>query len=144
MTELNLAYSFNNEDDDEMNYQPPQKPPQQIQQSPPQIQQPPQQIQQTPQQIPQQVYKINHQQHQQQQRYPEYSFWDRMVLSRGDVMKLFILSLVVVIGISIEKLGCHYMTSYITSNDLSNLQEFLVRLSLPIFVILLVWIIKSF
>lgn len=143
MTELNLAYSFNNEDDDEMNYQPPQKPPQQVQQSPP-IQQLPPQIQQPPPQIPPQVYKINHQHHQQQQRYPEYSFWDRMVLSRGDVMKLFILSLVVVIGISIEKLGCHYMSNYITSNDLSNLQEFLVRLSLPVFVILLVWIIKSF
>ena len=67
-----------------------------------------------------------------------------MVLSRGDVMKLFILSLVIVIGISLEKLGYHYMNNYITSNDLSSLQEFLVRLSLPIFIVLLLWIIKSF
>lgn len=149
MTELNLAYSFNNEEEEEMNYpSPPRQTPPPTPQPPSvqqlqQIQQPPQQIQQSP-QIPQQVYKLNVQQQPQIQRYPEYSFWDRMVLSRREVLKLFILSIVIVIGISLEKIGSHYISNYISSNDLSTLQEFLVRLSFPIFVILLLWIIKSF
>ena len=150
MTELNLAYSFNNDDDDEINYQPPQKQqPPQMPQQPPQPPQPPQQPPQIPQQflhqqqIPQQVYKINTQNHQQQQRYPEYSFWDRMVLSRRDMLKLFILALVVVIGISLERIGCHYLTNYINSNDLTTIQELLVRFSFPLVIILILWIIKS-
>ena len=146
MTELNLAYSLNNEEDDEMNYPPP-PPPKQTSPQPPSPQQL-QQIQQPPQQIPQQVYKLNFQQQPQQsqqiQRYPEYSFWDRMVLSRREVLKLLILSIVIVIGISLEKIGYHYISNYISSNDLTSLQEFLVRLSFPLFVILLLWIIKSF
>jgi len=74
---------------------------------------------------------------------PEYSFWDRMVLSRREILKLFILALVIVIGISLEKIGCHYITNYINSNDLTTVQELLVRFSFPIFIILILWIIKS-
>jgi len=76
-------------------------------------------------------------------RYPEYSFWDRMVISKRDVLKLFILSIVIILGISIEKIGYHYISNYINANDLTTLQELLVRLSFPIVVFLLLWIIKS-
>ncbi len=74
---------------------------------------------------------------------PEYSFWDRMVLSRREILKLVMLALVVVIGISFERIGCHYITNYINSNDLSTIQELLVRFSFPIVIILILWIIKS-
>ena len=77
-----------------------------------------------------------------QQSY-QYSFWDRMVISRREVLKLFILSLVIILGISIEKIGYHYLSNYINSVDLSSLQEFLVRLSFPILVFIILWIIKS-
>jgi len=79
----------------------------------------------------------------QYQRNFEYSFWDRMVMSKREVLKLFILSIVIILGISIYKIGEHYITEYLNSNDLSSFQEFLVRLSYPIIVFLLLWIIKS-
>ena len=77
------------------------------------------------------------------QRNPEYSFWDRMVLSKNDVLKLVILSLIIVLGISIEKVLFHYINQYLTENLLSPMQDFLVRLSIPVSVILFLWIIKS-
>ena len=77
------------------------------------------------------------------QRNPEYSFWDRMVLSKNDVIKLVILSLIIVLGISIEKVLFHYINQYLTENLLSPMQDFLVRLSIPVSVILFLWIIKS-
>ncbi len=77
------------------------------------------------------------------QRNPEYSFWDRMVMSKREVLKLFILSIVVILGISLEKIGYHYISLYLNSTDLSTFQEFLVRISFPLLVFLLLWIIKS-
>jgi hypothetical protein len=73
----------------------------------------------------------------------QYSFWDRMVMSRREVLKLFILSIVVILGISLEKIGCHYVNQYLSSNDLTTIQELLVRLSFPIIVFIILWIIKS-
>ncbi len=147
MTELNLAYELND-------YEQPQHQPQhqlspskqdQQQQIQHQIQQ---QMQQ--QQLQQQQYEYEQQQqlqqqasHQQQRRHPEYSFWDRMIMSKREVMKLFILSIVIMLGISLEKLGFHYLSSYISSTDLTSTQEFFVRLSFPIIVFLILWIIKS-
>ena len=64
-------------------------------------------------------------------------------MSKREVLKLFILSIVIILAISLEKLGSYYMTSYLTSTDLSSLQEFMVRLSFPIIVFLFLWIIKS-
>ena len=138
MTELNLAY----EKMDEYDTSPPQP-----QLQAPQLKQEERQdrIQQQMLQMQQQEQPVYYQQPQQQhqRRYPEYSFWDRMVMSKREVFKLFILSIVIVLGISLEKLGFHYITSYISSNDLTTFQEFMVRLSLPIIVFLFLWIIKS-
>jgi hypothetical protein len=79
----------------------------------------------------------------QQNRNPEYSFWDRMALSRNDVFKLVLLSFVIVLGISIEKIGTHYITQYLSDNILSSIQEFIVRISYPIIIFIFLWIIKS-
>ena len=150
MTDLNLAYDQMNEYESsipQIQSQPPQPPQQQQQSIPqppsPQLSQPHQQQLNVekfqmyqPQQIPQQNYNY-------QKRYPEYSFWDRMVMSKREVLKLFILSIVIILGISIEKIGFHYLSSYLSSSDLSPFQEFMVRLSFPIFVFLFLWIIKS-
>lgn len=73
----------------------------------------------------------------------QYSFWDRMVMSRREVMKLFILSLVIILGVSLEKIGFHYINQYLASNDLTYIQELLVRFSFPIIVFIILWIIKS-
>lgn len=158
MTSLDLAFdddfetkqSFHNKGEEEYNQlqsnskQQPQQPQQQ-----PQAQLQPQQPQ--PRQQPKenftdyQVYQETPQRQmrpQIQQSY-QYSFWDRMVMSRREVMKLFILSIVIILGISLEKIGCHYINQYLTSNDLTNIQEFLVRLSFPIIIFIILWIIKS-
>jgi len=121
--------------------QPPQQPPQPL---PQQLPQPQSQTkehfnnyypyqEQAP--VPQSQMRI-------QQTY-QYSFWDRMVMSRREVMKLFILSIVIILGISLEKIGCHYINEYLTSNDLTYIQELLVRFSFPIIVFIILWIIKS-
>jgi len=91
-------------------------------------------------------YNYQEQQRQSPNQYsrtPQYSFWDRMVMSRREVLKLFILSLVIILAISLEKIGCHYLYNYISSTDLTTFQEFLVRLSFPIVVFIILWIIKS-
>lgn len=156
MTELNLAYDQMNEYDLSPNQQSSQTLPskqQQIQEERQyQIQQAQIQAQQQAQQQAQmqQVQQQAHMQLQQsqnkdyyQKRYPEYSFWDRMVMSRREVLKLFILSIVIILGISLEKIGSHYISTYLNSTDLSSFQEFMVRLSFPICVFLILWIIKS-
>ena len=162
MTDLNVAYSYGNDDepsynnmqnfqDNEIQQQPQIKKEVELPKQTPVYQQPvhqPQQLQQPqmqnyyqnqPQQQPQQQL----QQQYKRQRNPEYSFWDRMVMSRTDVIKLFILSIVIVLGISIEKIGYYYISSYLNENTLSSIQELLVRLSFPIIVFILLWIIKS-
>jgi len=144
MTELNIAYDDYKPMNDENDYQP-QMPPQQQPQMPQQQQQLPQQpppqnnyyIQQQPQLPPPAQLPIK------RNRYPEYSFWDRMAMSRGDVFKLVLLSFVIVLGISIEKLGSHYITQYLADNVLSPLQEFIVRITYPVVIFLFLWIIKS-
>ena len=154
MTELNLAYANNTEDFEDMempslkekeNKQQQQQ--QQIQQQ--MLQQQQQQQQQQQAQMPPSPQMRARQAepekftNQYQQRYPEYSFWDRMVMSRREVLKLFILSIVIILGISLEKIGCHYIMMYINSNDLTTFQDLMVRLSFPIIVFIILWIIKS-
>jgi len=160
MTDINLAYNLNNDIDEEFNNQTPnQSQSSQNQRTPPT---PPQQQQldmnefqkerekererimihkqQLPQRNQLQEQFTNNYQY---QRNPEYSFWDRMVMSKREVLKLFILSIVVILGISLEKVGFHYITMYLESTDLSTFQEFLVRISFPVIVFLILWIIKS-
>jgi hypothetical protein len=166
MTELNIAYTTDimGEDmsklHDDNDFQQQQQQ-QQQQQSPLQQSQPQIQIQPQPQPLiqpqlhsQQQQPNINnfympqqHQpmkkQYQQPQRTPEYSFWDRMIMSRPDVFKLILLSFVIVLGISIDRFATHYITSYLSDNILSPIQELLFRLSYPILIFLFIWIIKS-
>ena len=162
MTSLDLAF------DDEFESFPPvppkkktiedyqsQPPQQQPSSQPPQQQpssQPPQQPQLNFQQYskehfnnysPYQEQTSSHQPQNRVQQTYQYSFWDRMVISRREVMKLFILSIVIILGISLEKIGCHYINQYLSSNDLTYIQELLVRFSFPIIVFIILWIIKS-
>jgi hypothetical protein len=156
MTELNIAYSYNGNDIMDENsmteYQPDNYQNQQPQQPQHQPQQQPQQLQpQAPpppvSQPPPVIYYQPPQQHRKpppvQQRTPEYSFWDRMMLSSNDVFKLILLAFVVVLGISIEKFGSHYMNTYLSDNILSPIQEFIIRLSYPLLIFIFLWIIKS-
>lgn len=143
MTSLDLAF------EEEFENTPPPPPPKKkpVPEYQPQI---PPQIPQMPQQEVKERF-TNYYEYQEQPQQPppvpqrpyQYSFWDRMVMSRREVMKLFILSIVIILGISLEKIGCHYITNYLSSNDLTTFQELMVRLSFPIVIFIILWIIKS-
>lgn len=157
MTDINLAYSYNNMEEDE--YKKDEKENEEIYNKSKQEQhniielQKQRELQLKAQAQAQEqknnnqyYYQYQQQQPQQQQhiqRHPEYSFWDRMIMSKREVLKLFILSIVIILGISIEKVGFYYISLYLNSTDLSSFQEFLVRISFPLIVFLLLWIIKS-
>jgi len=72
-----------------------------------------------------------------------YSFTDRMTMKRGDVLKLFVFALVIVLAIAIHKFGKHYMSKYLEQNVFTDFQEFMFRLSYPVVVLLTIWILKS-
>lgn len=76
-------------------------------------------------------------------RRPSYSFWDRMVLKRPEVIKLAIFSLVIVLAISLDRIGTFYMSKYIGDNILTDFQELMLRMSYPIIVFIVLWVIKS-
>jgi hypothetical protein len=71
------------------------------------------------------------------------SFWDRLGQKKWEVMKLFVFALVVLLGIAMDRVANHYLTTYIGSAFLTNMQELLVRLSYPLIIILVLWTIKA-
>jgi hypothetical protein len=76
-------------------------------------------------------------------RKPEYNFLDRMNLKKTEVIKLALFSLVIVLGISIDRMLTHYLSRYINDNVLTDFQEILLRLSYPITIFLVLWIFKA-
>lgn len=73
----------------------------------------------------------------------EDTIWDRISQRKLDVLKLFILALVILLGISIDKVATHYIITYINNSVLTNIQELLVRVSYPIIVLIILWLIKA-
>jgi hypothetical protein len=73
----------------------------------------------------------------------EYNFMDRMNLKRGEVLKLALFSLVIVLGISVDRMITHYLSKYLGDNSLTDFQEFLLRFSYPIGIFLALWIFKA-
>jgi flagellar biosynthesis GTPase FlhF len=96
------------------------------------------------QQLQQQMMLTSQQQSQPQQpRKPEYNFIDRMNLKKSEVIKLALFSLVIVLGISVDRMLTYYLSKYISDNVLTDFQELLLRLSYPISIFLLLWIFKA-
>jgi phosphopantothenoylcysteine synthetase/decarboxylase len=73
----------------------------------------------------------------------EYNFLDKMNLKKSEVIKLALFSLVIVLGISIDRMLTYYVSKYINDNILTDFQELLLRLSYPITIFLLLWIFKA-
>ena len=133
-TDLSLVYG-------DMSPEPEMAPPQQSNNKPtPQIQQA--QVQpDTPYNVPEQVY-------QQQQpkvvyKEPQVSFWDKLGQTKGDVYKLFLFALVILIAIAFDRLIFTYLKQYLEENVVTGFNEFVVRLSYPIGVIVAIWLLKS-
>lgn len=73
----------------------------------------------------------------------EDSFFDKLGRKKWEVVKLVILSLVVLLGISMDKVVNHYLTVYISKSFLTDTQEFFVRIGYPISIVIVLWVIKS-
>lgn len=102
-----------------------------------------QQLQQVQQVQPPQQQKPAQKEDGNYRRRIEYTFMDRMNMKRTEVIKLALFSLVIVLGISIDRMVTHYISKYIGDNVLTDFQELLLRISYPIAIFLLLWIFKA-
>ena len=75
--------------------------------------------------------------------YTRETLWDRMALRRGEIMKMLLLSLIVVLALSVDGVSTHYLTQYVSNGFFTTFQEFMVRISYPVIVILVMWILKA-
>lgn len=71
------------------------------------------------------------------------TFWDRLGEKKGEMLKLVGLALVILFAVSLDRVSTHYLTTYISKAFLTDMQELLVRLSYPVIVILILWIMKA-
>ena len=71
------------------------------------------------------------------------SMMDKYGRSKKDVSKLFLMSLLVLLGLSMNDIVKYYLAKYIMNNELTNNNELYLRLSIPLSILLLVWTIKA-
>lgn len=128
-TELSLVYGDMQESEIQQQQQQIQEPPQKIKQQP--LTPPPEAMyQQQPE--PKIIYKE-----------PQISFWDKLGQTKGDVFKLFLFALVILIAIAFDRLIFTYLKYYIENNMLDGTNEFIIRLAYPIGIIVIIWLLKS-
>lgn len=70
------------------------------------------------------------------------SFFDRIAAKRFEILKVFSFALIIVLAISIDRVNTHYLTQYVTNSVLTNTQELLLRMSYPITVLIIIWLLK--
>lgn len=71
------------------------------------------------------------------------SFWDRLGRKKWEVLKMVVFSLIILLALSTDHVVSHYLGNYLGSAFLTPTQEFLTRISYPVAIILLMWIIKA-
>lgn len=71
------------------------------------------------------------------------SMWDKLSSKKYDVLKLVILSLVILLAMSSDRVVNFYLMKYINGGIFTTVQEFLVRLSYPLGVLVILWVIKA-
>jgi hypothetical protein len=78
----------------------------------------------------------------QQQQPPSESFFDRIASKRFEILKVFSFALIIVLAISIDRVNTYYLTQYVTNSILTSTQELLLRVSYPITVLIVIWLLK--
>jgi len=126
-TELSLVYGDMQEPEMQQQIQ---EPPQKIKQQP--LTPPPEAMYQQQQPEPKVIYKE-----------PQVSFWDKLGQTKGDVFKLFLFALVILIAIAFDRLIFTYLKYYIENNMLDGTNEFIIRLAYPVGIIVVIWLLKS-
>ena len=150
MTDLSVAYGDMMGDSQPV-FKPMQQPVQQVQQLPAQ---PPQYAPPPPQQMQEPVHNYNPPpaMYASQKAGPlasasakheEYSFWDRLASKRIDVLKLIVLALVLLLGLALHHVCKHYLDTYIAASFMTTFSEAMVRISYPVIIILIIWIMKA-
>lgn len=124
-SDLSLAYGSYEQ---QVPSQPPPPPPPQVQQPLP----PP----------PPQEAMYFQQQPQPQPQYTE-SYFERLMSKRYDVLKVVSFALIIVFAISIDRVTTFYITQYIGTAVLTSTQEVLVRLSYPLIILAIIWLVKT-
>lgn len=71
------------------------------------------------------------------------SMWDKLSSKKYDVLKLVVLSLVILLAMSSDRVVNFYLMKYINGGIFTTVQEFLVRLSYPLVVLVILWLIKA-
>ena len=71
------------------------------------------------------------------------SFWDRLGRKKWEVLKMIVFSLIILLALSVDHVVSHYLGNYLGASFLTATQEFLARISYPVAIILLMWIIKA-
>ena len=66
----------------------------------------------------------------------ENTFWNRLSAKRYEIFKLVMFSLVILFAISLDRISTHYLTKYINENVLTDNQELIIRLAYPVLIIL--------
>jgi hypothetical protein len=74
---------------------------------------------------------------------PVESFWERLGNKKGEIIKFVVLALVILLGISMDRVFTHYLSGYISRAFLTDTQEFFIRIGYPVAIILVLWIIKA-
>jgi hypothetical protein len=77
-----------------------------------------------------------------QQQQPSESFFDRIASKRFEILKVFSFALIIVLAISIDRVNTYYLTQYVTNSILTSTQEVLLRVSYPITVLIIIWLLK--
>jgi hypothetical protein len=69
-------------------------------------------------------------------------FFDRIASKRFEILKVISFALIIVFAISIDRVNMHYLTQYVSNSILTGTQEFFLRLSYPVTVLIIIWLIK--
>tara|TARA_B000000475_G_C16005127_1_gene450567 strand:+ start:4668 stop:5069 length:402 start_codon:yes stop_codon:yes gene_type:complete len=73
----------------------------------------------------------------------EPSFWEKLGNNKNEVYKLFLFALVILLAIAIDKFIFFYFKSYLDDTILNSTNEFLFRLSYPVSILIVLWILKT-
>ena len=85
----------------------------------------------------------NQQNNQQNNQQIENSFWNRLSYKRNEVFKLIMFSLVILLAISIDRMGTFYLSKYVNENVLTDNQELIIRMAYPVIIVLILWFLKA-
>lgn len=72
------------------------------------------------------------------------SMWDKLSSKKYDVFKLVLLSLVILLAMSSDRVVHFYLAKYISGGIFTAVQEFLIRLSYPLAILVLLWLMKAY